>query len=51
MDRGGLPGRPATTPSTNRLPEEGAMEDLVAAAVVVALAAVTFAWLAFVDRA
>jgi len=27
------------------------MEDLVAAAVVAALAAVAFAWLAFVDRA
>jgi hypothetical protein len=30
---------------------EGSMEDLVAAAVVVALAVVAFAWLAFVDRA
>jgi hypothetical protein len=30
---------------------EGPMEDLVAVAVVVALAVVAFAWLAFVDRA
>jgi hypothetical protein len=30
---------------------EDSMEDLIAAAVVAALAAVAFAWLAFVDRA
>jgi hypothetical protein len=34
-----------------RLLEEGSMADLIAAAVVAALAAVAFAWLAFVDRA
>ena len=40
------PGRPR-----HRLLEEGSMQDLIAAAVVAALAAVAFAWLAFVDRA
>jgi hypothetical protein len=33
------------------LTKEVSMEDLVAAAVVVALAVVAFVWLAFVDRA